>query len=199
VGSGRRASALGRVKLRRPPFPRRDSPAARPLTTVILLVCLLLTAYAVLARRRHLRLKAACDAAFGRCYAGAVPRPRFEMSYSYGEPAFLVQFASKADAAAAADANTAFLREIDELCKARGRKRQFQAARSVFFRHPADPDEARVTHCCEAMRAQVGHAIAYAENTKAYGLRTSKVGTPALPIAHCPWCGSTLPPAPPNP
>ena len=169
------------------------------MTTVILLVCLLLTAYAVLARRRHLRLKAACAAAFERCYAATSPRPLFEMSYSYGEPAFLVQFASKADAAAAADANNAFLREIGELCKDRGRKRLFKAERSVFFRYPADPDEARVVHCCEAMRAQVGRAIAYSENTKSYGLRTSKVGTPALPIAHCPWCGSTLPPASPNP
>ena len=170
------------------------------MTTIILLVCLLLTAYAVLARRRHLRLKAACAAAFERCYAAAAaPHPRFEMSYSYGEPAFLVQFASKADATAAADANTAFLREIGELCENRGRKRRFKAERSVFFRYPEDPDEARVAHCCEAMRAQVGHAIAYAENTKTYGLRTSKVGTPALPIAHCPWCGSALPPAPSNP
>ena len=169
------------------------------MTTVILLVCLLLTAYAVLARRRHLRLKAACDAAFERCYAATAPRPLFEMSYSYGEPAFLVQFASRADATAAAGANTAFQREIGELCKDRGRRRQFKAERSVFFRYPADPDEARVAHCCEAMRAQVGHAIAYAENTKTYGLRTSKVATPALPIVHCPWCGSTLPPAPPNP
>ena len=75
------------------------------MTSVILLVCLLLTAYAVLARRRHLRLKAACEAAFERCYAATSPRPLFEMSYSYGEPAFLVQFASKADATAAADAH----------------------------------------------------------------------------------------------
>ena len=114
------------------------------MTTVVLLVCLLLTVYAVLARRRHMRLKAACEAAFERCYAATSPRPRFEMSYSYGEPAFLVQFASKSDAAAAADANQAFLREIDERCKDRGRKRQFKAARSVFFRHPVDPDEAKV-------------------------------------------------------
>ena len=165
------------------------------MTTVVLLVCLLLTVYAVLARRRHLRLKAARAAAFARCYATASPRPRFEMSYSYGEPAFLVQFASKSDAAAAADANQAFLREIDELCKDRGRKRQFKAARSVFFRHPVDPDEAKVAHCCEAMRGQVGRAIAYSENTRTYGLSTSKVGTPPLAIAHCPWCGSKLPPA----
>jgi hypothetical protein len=164
------------------------------LTTVILLVCLLLTAYAVLARRRHLRLKAACVAAFERCYAAASPRPHFEMSYSYGEPAFLVQFASKAEASAAADANAAFLRKIGELCENRGRKRQFKAERSVFFRYPADPDEAKVRHCCETMRAQVGHAIAYSENTQTYGLRTSKVGTPALVIGHCPWCGTALPP-----
>jgi hypothetical protein len=165
------------------------------LTTVILLVCLLLTTYAVLARRRHLRLKAACMAAFERRYAATSPRPHFEMSYSYGEPAFQVRFASRADASAAADANTAFLRDIGELCKDRGRKRQFKAERSVFFRHPADPDEARVRHCCETMRAQVGHAIAYSEDTKAYGLRTSKVGTPVLLIGHCPWCGRALPPS----
>jgi hypothetical protein len=170
--------------------------AARLLTTVVLLVCLLLTVYAVLARRRHLRLKAACVAAYERCYGATLPRPSFEMSYSYGEPAFLVQFASKADAAAAADANQAFLREIGELCRDRGRKRQFKAERSVFFRHPADPDEARVRHCCETMRDQVGRAIAYSEGARAYGLSTSKVGTPAVAIAHCPWCGSKLPPTP---
>lgn len=165
------------------------------MTTVVLLACLLLTVYAVLARRRHLRLKAACEAVFERCYAATSPRPHFEMSYSYGEPAFLVQFASKADAAAAAHANQAFLREIDERCKDRGRKRQFKAARSVFFRHPQDPDEAKVVHCCEAMRAQLGRTIAYSENTRTYGLVTSKIGTPPLAIAHCPWCGSALPPA----
>jgi hypothetical protein len=165
------------------------------LTPFVLLVCLLLSVYAVLARRRHLRLKAACLAAFERGYGVTSPQPAFEMSYSYGEPAFLVQFASKADATAASAANHAFLREIDALCKDRGRKRQFKAERSVFFRHPADPDEARVRHCCETMRAQVGHAIAYSEDTKAYGLRTSKVGTPVLLIGHCPWCGRALPPS----
>ena len=165
------------------------------MTTVVLLVCLLLTAYAVLARRRHLRLKAACAAAFERCYAATSPRPSFEMSYSYGEPAFLVQFTSQADTAAAADANQAFLREIGELCRDRGRKRQFKAQRSVFFRHPADPDEARIAHCCDTMRGQVGRAIAYSEDTRTYGLSTSRVGTPPLAIAHCPWCGAALPPA----
>ncbi len=165
------------------------------MTTAILLVCLLFTVYAVLARRRHLRLKAACAAAFERCYAATSPRPRFEMSYSYGEPAFLVQFASKGDAAAAADTNQAFLREIGELCKERGRKRQFKAERSVFFRHPVDPDEAKVVHCCEVMRGQVGRTIAYSENARTYGLITSKIGTPPLAITHCPWCGAALPPA----
>jgi hypothetical protein len=165
------------------------------LTTVVLLVCLLLAVYAVLARRRHLRLKAACTAAFERCHATTVPRPHFEMSYSYGEPAFLVRFASRADAAAATDANHAFLREIGELCKDRGRKRQFKAERSVFFRYPEDPDEARVAHCCDAMRAHVGREIAYSESARTYGLRTSRAGTPPLPIAHCPWCGTALPPS----
>ena len=165
------------------------------MTTVILLVCLLLTAYGVLARRRHLRLKTACTAAFERCHAATTPRPYFEMSYSYGEPAFLVRFASKDDAAAAADANSALLAEIDELCRDRGRKRQFKAQRSVFFRYPQE-DEPVVSHCCATMRGQVGKAIAYSEDSRAYGLMTSRVGTPALAIAHCPWCGSTLPPAP---
>jgi hypothetical protein len=164
------------------------------LTIVALLVFLLLATYAVLARRRHLRLKADCQAAFDRCYATTSPRPVHEMSYSYGEPVFLVQFASKHDETAAAAANAAYLREIDELCRTRGRKRQFKAARSVFFRHPAD-DEPVVRHCCEAMRAQVGRAVAYSEGARSYGLRTSTVGTPPLAIAHCPWCGAALPPA----
>ena len=164
------------------------------MTTVVLLVCLLLTVYAVLARRRHLRLKAACAAAFERCYAATAPQPSFEMSYSYGEPAFLVQFASRADATAAADANHAFLREIGGLCKDRGRKRQFKAERSVFFRYPKDPGEAAAQHCCDAMRAHVGREITYSDDARAYGLRTSTVGTPPLPIAHCPWCGTALPP-----
>ncbi len=163
------------------------------MTTVILLVCLLLTAYAVLARRRHQRLKTACTAAFERCYATTAPRPYFEMSYSYGEPAFLVRFAGKDDAAAAADASNAFLREIDALCSNRGRKRQFKAERSVYFRFPTD-DEPVVRHCCDTMVAQVGKAIAFDPANRHYGLRTSIVGTPMLPIAHCPWCGSGLPP-----
>ena len=164
------------------------------MTTLILLVCLLLTTYAVLAQRRHRRLKAACQAAFDRCYAATTPRPGYEMSYSYGEPVFLVQFAAKEDASAAADANRAFLLAIGELCKTRGRKREFKADRAVFFRFPTD-DEPVVRHCCDAMRGQVGRAIIYAEDTRGYGLRTSKVGTPPLAIAHCPWCGSGLPPA----
>jgi hypothetical protein len=106
-----------------------------------------------------------------------------------------VRFASRADAAAATDANHAFLREIGELCKDRGRKRQFKAERSVFFRYPEDPDEARVAHCCDAMRAHVGREIAYSESARTYGLRTSRAGTPPLPIAHCPWCGTALPPS----
>jgi hypothetical protein len=115
------------------------------------------------------------------------------MGYSYGEPVFKVEFVSKTAQAAAADANAAFLQAIDTLCKDRGRKRQFRAQRAVFFQHPGDGEPA-ATHCCDAMRAQVGRAIVYADNVKAYGLKTSAAGTPALPIAHCPWCGSTLPP-----
>jgi len=165
------------------------------LTTVVLLVCLLLTTYAVWARRRHLRLKAACEAAFVRCYGATVPRPMYEMAYSYGEPVFQVQFAAKADMQAAADTNAAFLRAIAEVCSHRGRKgRPFKAERAVFFQYPAS-DDPPVRHCCAAMRTQVGTAIVYSPDARAYGLRTSNVGTPAVPIAHCPWCGSALPPA----
>ena len=160
-----------------------------------LLACILvaIVAYALHARRRHKRLQADAVAAFERIYAATSPRPAFDMGYSYGEPVFQLKFASKADQHAAVDANAAFLRAIDDLCKGRGRKRQFKAERAVFFQHPAQAAEA-VTHCCAKMRAQVGKAIAYSEEARAYGLRTSKVGTPALPIAHCPWCGSAVPP-----
>jgi hypothetical protein len=164
------------------------------LTTVVLLVCLVLTAFAVLARRRHLRLKAACEAAFARCY-GATARPSFEMSYSYGEPAFLVQFASRQDAAAAADANNAFLREIGELCKDRGRKRQFKAERAVFFRYPVDPDEARAVQCCARMQAQVDlgpSASIVHPAPHDYRLRAHERGTSAVAIDFCPWCGTAL-------
>jgi hypothetical protein len=41
----------------------------------------------------------------------------------------------------------------------------------------------------------VGRTIVYADNVKTYGLKTSIVGTPALRIAHCPWCGVSLPTA----
>ena len=165
------------------------------MTLLVLLLAVAFAAYAVVARRRHLRLRAACSAAFDAAYAAVSPTPAFEMAYSYGEPVFRVAFASKAGLQAAAEANSAFLRAIDELCKDRGRKRQFKAQRSVFFQHPEE-DEPVVTHCCDTMRAQVGRAVAYSPQTRAYGLKTSRVGTPALPIAHCPWCGSTLPPEP---
>jgi len=162
----------------------------------ILFACLLLAvvAWVVFDRRRHTRLRAACVAAFEHAYAPVSPRPAFEMSYSYGEPVFQLQFASRADMQAAADANAAFLAAIDALCKDRGRKRQFKAQRAVFFQHPAE-DELAVTHCCDAMRAQIGRAVAVDPAQRAYGLRTSTIGTPVLPIAHCPWCGSGLSPA----
>jgi hypothetical protein len=164
------------------------------LTLLVLLLAAAFAAYALVTRRRHLRLRAACHAAFDDVYATVTPLPGFEMAYSYGEPVFQVAFASKADLQAAADANAAFLRAIDALCKDRGRKRQFKAQRSVFFQHPDKDEPVIATHCCDAMRAQVGKAVAYEPRQRAYGLKTSKIGTPALPIAHCPWCGSVLPP-----
>ncbi len=152
---------------------------------------LLIAAFLVFERRRHTRLKAACFAAFETVYADTVPRPAFEMGYSYGEPVFRVAFASRVANQSAAAANAAFLVAIDDLCKTRGRKRQFKAQRAVFFQHPQE-DERAVLHCCDAMRAQVGRSVAYSGEARAYGLKTSIVGTPALPIAHCPWCGSAL-------
>jgi hypothetical protein len=161
----------------------------------ILFACLLLAlaGYAVFARRRHQRLTADCNAAFERAYAATSPRPAFEMAYSYGEPVFQVRFASRADMQAAADTNAAFLRDIAKICEHRGRKRQFNAERAVFFQHPTE-DEPEVMHCCETMRAQVGRTITCSAGARGYGLRTSSVGTPPVPIACCPWCGSTLPP-----
>jgi hypothetical protein len=160
----------------------------------LLFTCLLLVvvAWAVVDRRRHARLKAACVAAFEHAYSLVSPRPGFEMGYSYGEPVFQLRFASRADIQAAAAANAAFLAAIDALCKDRGRKRQFKAQRAVFFQHPAD-DEPVVAHCCDAMRAQVGKAVAYEPAQRAYGLKTSIIGTPVVPISHCPWCGVSLP------
>jgi hypothetical protein len=164
----------------------------------LLFACLLLAiaAYVVFERRRHSRLKAACSAAFGQAYAATSPRPAFEMSYSYGEPVFQVMFATRDDMQAAAAANATFLRAIDELCKDRGRKRRFKAERAVFFQHPSE-DELQVAHCCATMRAQVDRTIAYSPEARSYGLKTSRVGTPPLAIAHCPWCGSDLPPGTP--
>lgn len=155
---------------------------------------LLVAAYVVFDRRRHARLRAACVAAFERAYAATSPLPAFEMSYSYGEPVFKVEFASRQAMQDAAGPNGAFLQAVDALCRDRGRKRQFKAQRAVFFRHPAD-DEAVVAHCCDTMRAQVGRTIVFQDDMKRYALKTSAVGTPALAIAHCPWCGSQLPPA----
>ena len=162
----------------------------------LLFTCLLIVAIAwiVVDRRRHTRLKAACVAAFEHAYVLVSPRPGFEMSYSYGEPVFQLQFASRAAVQAAANANAAFLAAIDALCKDRGRKRQFKAQRSVFFQHPGE-DEPVVAHCCDAMRAQIGKAVAYEPARRAYGLKTSMIGTPVVPISHCPWCGSPLPPS----
>jgi hypothetical protein len=167
------------------------------LTLLLATIVLLVAAYAVFGRQRHVRLKAGCSAAFERAYAATSPRPTFEMAYSYGEPVFKVQFAAKADMQAAADANATFLGTIDELCRHRGRKsRPFKAARAVFFQYPS-ADDPPVQHCCAMMQAQVDAAIVYSPDARTYGLRTSKVGTPPLAIAHCPWCGSALPPTAP--
>jgi hypothetical protein len=162
---------------------------------ILLFACLLLAiaAWIVFDRRRHTRLKAACGAAFEQAYSSTLRKPALEMGYSYGEPVFQVMFAARDDMLAAAGANAAFLQAIDELCKNRGRKRRFKAQRAVFFQHPSE-DEPVVQHCCATMRAQVDRTVAYSPDARAYGLKTSKVGTPPLAIAHCPWCGSGLPP-----
>jgi hypothetical protein len=44
------------------------------------------------------------------------------------------------------------------------------------------------------MRAQLKQTIAYSSEARVYGIRTSNIGTPAVPISRCPWCGSNLPP-----
>ena len=150
--------------------------------------------YLIFERRRDARLRDACTMAFEAAYAGTTPAPGFEMTHSYGEPVFQVVFASRDAMQAAAAANASFVAAIDVLCKDRGRKRQFKAQRSVFFRHP-EVDRPVVVHCCETMRAQVDKAVAFDAPTRRYGLRTSKVGTPALPIAYCPWCGVSLKPS----
>ena len=186
-----------RAAIRRSPSVKLHAPFATsttpPLTALFAALLLLIAGYVVFDRRRHARLKTACTAAWEQAYASTASKPSFEMAYSYGEPVFKIEFASKVAQAAAADANAAFLQSIDALCKGRGRKRQFKAQRAVFFQHPGD-DEAAVVHCCDTMRAQLGRTIVYADNVKTYGLKTSIVGTPALRIAHCPWCGSSLPP-----
>ena len=164
---------------------------------IALFACLIaaVATYLIFERRRHARLRDACAMAFDAAYSDTAPPPRFEMNYSYGEPVFQVAFGSKDALQAAAAANASFLAAIDVLCKDRGRKRQFKASRAVFFQHPEE-DRPVVIHCCDAMRAQVGRAIAYSDDARAYGLKTSQVGTPALPIAHCPWCGVSLAPSP---
>jgi len=168
------------------------------LTYVFLALLLLIAAYAVFGRRRHARLKAACQAEFTRLYASTTPAPSFEMSYSYGEPVFQVRFASQDAMAAAAQANAAFLRAMDVLCRERGRKRPFKAERAVFFEYPP-VDAPPVVHCCATMQAQAGPtgsadaAIAYAARTNAYGLRGPGRGAAVLAIAFCPWCGTALP------
>jgi len=169
-------------------------PSAPALLALFAALIAAIATYAIFARQRHVRLRDACTMAFDAAYATTRPVPAFEMSYSYGEPVFQVAFGSKDAMQAAATANASFLAAIDVLCKDRGRKRQFKAQRAVFFQHP-DEDKPVVTHCCDAMRANVGTVVAFDEATRRYGLRAATAGMSALPIAHCPWCGATLPPA----
>jgi hypothetical protein len=170
------------------------------LTYAFLSLFLLLAAYAALSRRRHVRLKSACLAAFTRIYASTSPAPTFEMAYSYGEPAFQIGFPSQAAMASAgeAGANGAFLRAVDELCKDRGRQRRpFKAERAVYFTHPpvARPD--RKIHCCAQMQAQAdladasGRWISYSTRSDAYALGRDAAGG-AVAIEFCPWCGTRL-------
>jgi len=108
---------------------------------LVLLCLLVLIAVAVW---RQQRLKRACRAAFLRVYAEWTPVPHFEMSSSYGYPAFTVLFKTKPEVQAAEQAglNAAFLREIDELCKGRGSKtRPFEAKVAVFFAHEGYMEE----------------------------------------------------------
>ena len=170
------------------------------MTYAFLFLFLLLAAYAALSRRRHVRLKSACLAAFARSYASTSPTPTFEMAYSYGEPTFQIGFPSQAAMAAAgeAGANGAFLRAIDELCKDRGRRRRpFKAERAVYFTHPpvARPD--RKIHCCARMQAQAdlvaasGRWISYSTRSDEYALGRDAAGG-GVAIEFCPWCGTRL-------
>jgi hypothetical protein len=170
------------------------------LTYACLSLFLLLAAYAILSRRRHLRLKRACLAAFTRIYASTSPAPTFEMAYSYGEPTFQIDFPSQAAMAAAgeAGANGAFLHAIDALCKDRGRRRRpFKAERAVYFTHPplARPDSK--VHCCARMQAQAdltaaaGRWISYSARSDEYALGRDAAGGGAA-IEFCPWCGTRL-------
>jgi len=171
------------------------------LTYAFLFLFLLLAAYAALSRRRHVRLKSACLAAFARSYASTSPTPTFEMAYSYGEPTFQIGFPSQAAMAAAgeAGANGAFLRAIDELCKDRGRRRRpFKAERAVYFTHPpvARPD--RKIHCCARMQAQAdlvaasGRWISYSTRSDEYALGRDAAAGGGVAIEFCPWCGTRL-------
>jgi hypothetical protein len=77
-----------------------------------------------------------CEAAFQHAYAGWSPSPTFEMTYSYGYPAFKVIFRSKSerDAAERAGANTAFAHAIQDLCGNRGpQSHPFRAEQAIFF------------------------------------------------------------------
>ncbi len=100
------------------------------------ILALLLSLLIIRGRRRHLRLKSACEAAFSRVYATHPSPPSFEMSYSYGYPAFKITFESKLqlETATHTGINKEFKREINALCKGLGSKeRPFTADSGVFF------------------------------------------------------------------
>ncbi|RTL43895.1 MAG: hypothetical protein EKK53_09285 [Burkholderiales bacterium] len=62
-------------------------------------------------------------------------------------------------------------------------------------------------HCCARMQAQVDFScpdhpeldacpealIRYSDKFREYGLRIHDGGSGSVAIAHCPWCGATLP------
>jgi hypothetical protein len=100
------------------------------LLILVVLVC-------VLAWSRH-RFWRACRGVFERVYVNSSSLPAFEMSSSYGFPAFKVTFRSKSEmqAAASEGLNAEFLRLMNDLCKDQGSKdRPFSAEIATYFTH----------------------------------------------------------------
>lgn len=115
----------------------------------ILILALLLSLLIIRGRRRHLRLKSECEAAFSRIYATYPSPPSFEMSYSYGYPAFKITFESKLqlETATYTGINKAFKREINALCKELGSKeRPFTADSGVFFTYQDTSQNPKKSH-----------------------------------------------------